>query len=253
MTRFKFSDVDFSIAVKENFSVRGVLKALGVAPHGGSYKTFYLRIKNLNLDISHFTGQGHLKGKSIFRSPKLSLNDLLVRDSNRVLSIKHKQRILDEGLLENKCSKCGLEKEWQGELIVLHIDHINGDHFDHRIENLRMLCPNCHSQTETYCSKNKKYNSPKIRKSSFIPQEPKKCKTCNTILSDGRYKNCGNCYNINRKVLQSSIRKTKINWPTIEELELQLKTKSYLVLAKELGVSDNAIRKHIKKYKKDII
>ena len=249
MTKYRYSDEDFTAAVKESISIAQVLKKLGQAPHGGSYKTFNLRAKKLGIDISHFLGEGHLKGKTHNWSPKISLTDLLVANSDRALYTYHKQRIIDEGLLKNECSKCGLKDEWQGEPIVLHLDHINGDHFDHRIENLRLLCPNCHSQTPTYCSKNFKFNDPKIREAELIPQEKEvhKCETCGDVLKDGRYSNCRKCYNENRKLLQTPYeRTTKIVWPAIEELQSKLETISYLALAKELGVSDNAIRKHIK-------
>lgn len=66
-----------------------------------------------------------------------------------------KLRLLRAGLLENKCEKCGLES-WLGGPLSMHIDHINGVRDDHRLENLRMLCPNCHSQTETYSGRNRK-------------------------------------------------------------------------------------------------
>lgn len=247
MTKHKYSDVDFINAVENSFSIRGVLIKLGVAPHGGSYKTFYLRVNKLNIDFSHFTGKAYMKGKHNNHVKKIPLDKLLVVNSDKVLSVFHKQRIIDEGLLENKCIKCGLKDIWNNESIVLHIDHINGDHFDHRIENLRMLCPNCHSQTITYCAKNKKHNVPLIRKSEYLPQDIHKCSSCGLKLSNNRSKVCGSCYNENRKELQSKQeRKTKIIWPTIEELKSKLETISYVALGKELGVSDSAIRKHIK-------
>jgi predicted RNA-binding Zn-ribbon protein involved in translation (DUF1610 family) len=65
-----------------------------------------------------------------------------------------KNRILKENLISYVCSNCGLN-EWNNKPISLHLDHINGKNWDHRIENLRFLCPNCHSQTETYTGKNK--------------------------------------------------------------------------------------------------
>ena len=65
-----------------------------------------------------------------------------------------KKRILRAGLLKNECYICGL-KEWLNKPIVLQLDHINGNNKDNRIENLRLLCPNCHSQTSTWCGKNK--------------------------------------------------------------------------------------------------
>ncbi len=70
-----------------------------------------------------------------------------------------KKRLLKEGLLEYKCAICGNTGEWLGQPLTLQLDHINGDHFDHRLENLRLLCPNCHSQTETFSGKNKNIES----------------------------------------------------------------------------------------------
>jgi 5-methylcytosine-specific restriction endonuclease McrA len=66
-----------------------------------------------------------------------------------------KQRLLRAGLLHNRCSQCGIT-EWLGEPLTIQIDHINGVHDDFRLENLRMLCPNCHSQTDTYGNRNGK-------------------------------------------------------------------------------------------------
>ena len=82
-------------------------------------------------------------------SPPLQV--LLERSSSRVAI---KRRLLREGILENRCSECGIS-EWRGRDLSCHIDHINGVHDDHRLENLRMLCPNCHSQTDTYGAKNR--------------------------------------------------------------------------------------------------
>lgn len=77
----------------------------------------------------------------------------LLRDGKSRYNIKH--RLIRAGLLQNRCDECGLS-EWHGKPLVAHIDHINGVKNDHRLENLRMLCPNCHSQTETYGGHNAK-------------------------------------------------------------------------------------------------
>jgi Zn finger protein HypA/HybF involved in hydrogenase expression len=66
-----------------------------------------------------------------------------------------RDRILKDNLLEYKCNECGI-KDWNGKELSLHLDHINGDRWDHRLKNLQFLCPNCHSQTENYTGKNKK-------------------------------------------------------------------------------------------------
>lgn len=149
----KYTDQQFIDAVKNNFSVRNVLKSLGLAPAGGSYKLFHARVKKLGLDTSHFTGQGHLKGKSNTWVVKIPLIDILVENST-YNSNNLRRRLISEGLLPNQCSKCKLT-DWLGEPITLHLDHISGDNTDNRLENLRLLCPNCHSQTPTYCGRNK--------------------------------------------------------------------------------------------------
>ena len=64
------------------------------------------------------------------------------------------KRIIDDNLIEYKCQECGLKDSWNNKMLVLHLDHINGISNDHRLENLRFLCPNCHSQTDTYTDKN---------------------------------------------------------------------------------------------------
>jgi len=253
MTKYKFSDEVFTEAVKISFSIRETLLRLGVAPFGGSYKFFKLRVDRLNIDLSHFTGQAHLKGKTHHWCKKIPLLEVLVPNSTRALNSNFRKRLLSEGLLKEKCSKCGLENEWQGAHLTLHVDHINGDHFDHRLENLRLLCPNCHSQTDTYGSKNKTKNKSTTGKSEFIPQPklPTLCKICGKILKDKNREHCCQCYAKHRKELQLQNRKYKIIWLPIEVLLKKLETTSYVALGKELGISDNAIRKHIRNYKKN--
>jgi len=87
----------------------------------------------------------------------IPLSEILVENSGYTNIARLKIRLLREGLLEAKCygEGCGLT-EWRGQPISLQLDHINGDNLDHRIENLRLLCPNCHSQTETFAGKNKR-------------------------------------------------------------------------------------------------
>ncbi|MFN2528158.1 MAG: HNH endonuclease [Candidatus Baltobacteraceae bacterium] len=90
------------------------------------------------------------RGEIVTRKYGMSIEKLLSgrRSRNHV-----KSRLLREGLLENMCSECGIQ-DWLGRALSLHIDHINGIGDDHRLENLRMLCPNCHSQTPTYGGRN---------------------------------------------------------------------------------------------------
>jgi Zn finger protein HypA/HybF involved in hydrogenase expression/predicted transcriptional regulator len=151
--RRSFTKEAFVEAVKICHSKAQVLIKLSLAPFGANYKMFNKLVKELNLDTSHFTGQGYLKGKKHNFSKKIDLKDILVNGSN-YSSYKLKLRLIKEKNFEDKCSICGI-RDWQNKKLSLHLDHINGTNNDNRIENLRILCPNCHSQTDTYCGKSK--------------------------------------------------------------------------------------------------
>lgn len=96
--------------------------------------------------------KARLRGEIQTRPPGMPLEELLKRGVSRY---NVKTRLVRAGLLPNHCQQCGLS-EWRDRPLSMHIDHINGVKNDHRLENLRMLCPNCHSQTETYGGRNMK-------------------------------------------------------------------------------------------------
>jgi hypothetical protein len=136
-------------------SLRAVLRRLELHPTGANYKTLQLTIARLGLDTRHFLGQGHLRGKSHGWARRLPLDAILVANSAYMSMWNLKRRLVSGGLLESKCSECGLT-EWRGSRLVLVLDHVNGDPRDHRLENLRLLCPNCNSQTPTFAGRNKR-------------------------------------------------------------------------------------------------
>ena len=84
------------------------------------------------------------------------MEDILVENSTYTNRTALKERLIKEKILEYKCAICGNEGIWNGNPLTLQLDHINGINNDHRIKNLRFLCPNCHSQTETFSGRNKR-------------------------------------------------------------------------------------------------
>ena len=151
----KWSDQKLIEVVKESSSVREVITRLGLVPAGGNYAQVQLRIQELNLDTSHFTGKGWRKNRTFEFNPKIALEDILVKGS-RFQSFKLKKRLFIAKLKEPKCELCGWAELSEDGRIPVELDHINGDHYDNRIGNLRILCPNCHSLQPTHRGKNKK-------------------------------------------------------------------------------------------------
>lgn len=149
-----WTDEQLIIAVQNNHSIAGVIGALGLVPAGGNYQTISRHIRRLQLDTSHFTGQRHLKGKANPWVKRRPLSEILVENSDYTTTHHLRIRLIKEHVLINSCYECGIST-WQGKPLSLHLDHINGVRTDNRIENLRLLCPNCHSQTPTYAGKNK--------------------------------------------------------------------------------------------------
>jgi hypothetical protein len=158
--RRRWTDDQLRAAVAKSRSVYGVLRELGLRVGGGQHQNIKRRIRELALDVSHFTGQGWNVGdaRGLLRSHRREwdLQEILVRDSPyRGCSSGLKRRLLKEGILRERCYECDAPPEWRGKPLVLRLDHVNGDRCDQRLENLRLLCPNCDSQTPTFAGRNK--------------------------------------------------------------------------------------------------
>lgn len=154
---YKLSDEQFVELLKKSSTISEVLFKLGYTVRGNSwaYSQVRRRMTDLNLDYSIF------KGKSpIIKNSKLHI---INKESILKENCKHSRSVLrryviKNGLIPYKCAICGCV-EWQGKTLSLEIDHINGINNDNRLENLRFLCPNCHSQTSTYGCRNQQLNS----------------------------------------------------------------------------------------------
>lgn len=152
MKKRTWTDEQFIEAVKTSKSYAQVIEKLGLKVAGSNYDTVKRKIKELNLDISHMTGRIWNKGKTYEIKQKRPLSEILT--INSTFNTNHlKQRLFKEGVKEKCCECCGL-KMWQGHPIALELHHINGIKDDLRIENLQILCPNCHAMTDNYRGKN---------------------------------------------------------------------------------------------------
>jgi len=191
------------------------------------------KISNLEISTNHWSTNPYIRRVS--EKPIIKKTSDLTVINGTSGSHRLKLRLIKEGYFENRCytPDC-IKNEWHGKPLSLHLEHINGDHCDNRLENLTLLCPNCHSQTATYSR----------AKSSFVEKEKKLCVDCNRTISQlsTRCKRCGIIYNKEHA-------KTKIKWPQDSALLSLLKDEgqNLTTVAKILGVSDSAVRKRLSK------
>lgn len=152
MRHKKYSEQDLRDAITQSFSKREALQRLGIAAQGGNYRVINKAINLYQIDISHFKGKTWNKGRTF--GSKRPINDYL---SNQYEITSHalRLRLLKEGLKFPKCEICN-RSVWQGKPMPLELDHIDGNHKNNNLPNLRLLCPNCHSMTSTFRGKNKK-------------------------------------------------------------------------------------------------
>ena len=146
-------------AARGSTSIRQVLGKLGLKQAGGNYTQVKKYLKQYEIDIKHFRGQGWNKGLKIPRSHIIPLEQILIKNSN-FQSHKLKKRLFKNKLKPVRCEECGWAEHSEDGRIPLELDHINGDSRDNRMENLRILCPNCHSLKATHRGKNIKKHGP---------------------------------------------------------------------------------------------
>ena len=243
--------------VKESLSASEILRKMGLSVKGRVINLLKVKLLNLGYNIDHFPSYGLIENttKRVYKGiRKYSNEDVFVKNS--VYSVNLRTRLLELGWVE-KCSLCTISK-WLKKPLVLHLDHINGDNTDNRLVNLRFLCPNCHSQTDTYCGKNFKI------KNSFSLTEKEKQQLrdhFNTrvkklgLKAKKTEKKYGFCKDCNKPVLKNSLRcipckgisSRKVLLP-FNKLEKMVSKFGYEGTGRYAGVSGNTIKKTMVKY-----
>ena len=151
MKLIKYTEQELKEAISSSFSLRESLKKLRIAPSGGNYQTLKNALVFFKIDNSHFTGRGHLKGKTHNYTTR-PLESILVFGKYEN-TFRLKTRLIKEGLKDRHCENCRRRK-WLGEEIPLELHHKDGNRKNNQRSNLELLCPNCHALTDNYRGKN---------------------------------------------------------------------------------------------------
>lgn len=161
------SKEDLLELVKTKDSVSDILRHFGYKPYTGMHRVLNQRCEEENIDLTDIKSRGLIKRQKS-HAQAIPLEDILVENSD--YNTTHlKARLIKNNIIEEKCVKCGIGPQWQGERLSLVLDHINGKNNDHRKDNLRLLCPNCNSQTETFSGKNSQNGWKKLKKADATP------------------------------------------------------------------------------------
>lgn len=243
----RFTEEEARKAIAESRSWAQSLRRLGYCHTGANPETLKKWAKVWEIEAGHFDSAA-VSNEALRRSnQKVPLDAVLVKGSTYNRS-HLKRRLYEEGLKDPVCELCAQEEVWRGKRMSLILDHINGDRTDNRLENLRIVCPNCAATLDTHCGGNKK-GTPKLP--AF-----RACASCGTRFSpkywDHRYcsRKCGTKARSRIGVPRPS--KRKVERPPHEQLLQEVLEMGYRAVGRKYGVSDTAVRKWLRQYEREV-
>jgi hypothetical protein len=240
----RYDEQSARAAVESSLSYSEAMRKLGLRPAGGNHKHFRTYVDEIwKISTEHFD-QAYARTVALASRKITPLEEILVEGSSyprRSL----KKRLYDLGLKQRSCERCGQGEIWLSDRISLILDHINGVPDDNRLENLRILCPNCNATLDTHCG----------RKNQLIPAT-RNCLVCGQEFKP-KYlahkhcsRDCGSQHmNRHRKPRPQA---RKVERPSWGRLVGELSQMSMVKVGAKYGVSDNAVRKWLRWYEADI-
>jgi transposase-like protein len=227
-------------AILASRSFSDALRRLGLRPAGGNHATIKKYTARWGIDVSHFDHDA-IRAAALIK-PATPLRELLVEYSTYHRG-HLKRRLLAEGLKQPVCELCAQGELWQGRRMALILDHVNGVPDDNRLENLRIVCPNCAATLETHCGRKNR-----------VPPRYYKCRRCGVSFVpkaiDQRYcsRACGQRWD---RAGHPRPGGRRVERPPYGQLIAEVEATSYAAVGRKYGVSDNAIRKWLRQYERE--
>jgi len=222
---WKMPREEFVVLVRDSHEgTKGVLEAFGLRCFSHNYRTLKQRIKQEGLDWEILSKKWRKQSLCrLHEEMKKPLTSFLVEHGSYSRNAL-KRRLLEEGLLKNECVLCGQGPEWRGKPLVLILDHINGIYNDNRVENIRMLCPHCNSQQDTFAGRNNRGRKDSIEN---------RCVDCGkkVLVHSIRCRKCS------RLAMRKTVR------PDVEILKKEVGEIGWEATGRKYGVSGNAVKK----------
>jgi hypothetical protein len=246
--RLSYTEQEARDAIAASKSWAESLRRLGLCPTGGAWRILKKYAREWKISAEHFDPRAAC-GANLKRRAR-PLSEVLVAGST--YGRQHvKRRLLAEGLKESRCELCGQGEIWRGKPMSMILDHINGVRDDHRIENLRMVCPNCAATLETHCGRRNRIERAKRAclhcKKEFVPSYAKQrycSRPCGVRWDRSK---CGK--RTGRRGVPT-LDARKVERPPYEQLIEEIEASSYLAVGRRYGVSDNAVRKWVRFYER---
>lgn len=224
-------------AVASSCSLTEALRKLGLRPAGGNHGTLRKLIARYEIPTDHFNPNWTLRARH--RETAIPLSEVLVEHSTYSrTTLKH--RLYETGLKARRCELCGQTETWLGRSMGLILDHVNGVPTDNRLENLRIVCPNCAATLDTHCGRKNR-----------IAVEPRICLYCGAefMPKRGSQQYCSQACGVHSKGPPGpKLGIRKVDRPSYDQLIEDVGSMSFLAVGRKYGVSDNAVRKWIRWY-----
>ncbi|HEX5983952.1 MAG TPA: HNH endonuclease [Solirubrobacterales bacterium] len=241
--RLSYSEEQAREAIGASYSWAESLRKLGLCPSGGAWRVLRKHVKAWGISTEHFDPTRAHEGNE--RTKKRPIEELLVQNSTCSRQ-NLKRRLYQEGLKDPQCEMCGQDENWRGARMAMILDHINGVRDDNRIENLRIVCPNCAATLSTHCGRKNR-----------ISREPMQCRRCEREFVPGsssqRYcsRECGTRWDRSQLRGKPKPEYRRAGRPPYEQLLAEIEATSYCAVGRKYGVSDNAVRKWVKFYERE--